>query len=222
MLLLAFQSKLLRGLLWLHKPASAKYFKKARIARKSDSCYNASMDEQDDVKIEADEEVGEEKAESKVAKMRAELAECRREKQEHLDGWQRSKADYVNLLRRNEADTAAAKLKGKLDAVESLLPAFDALERAKDLPAQAGHGGIVEGFLAIAKQLEAGFAALGLEAIGAVGEHFDPALHEAFGQDATNEAKEDDTVTVVLEKGWRIGENIVRPAKVRVAHYAAS
>ena len=152
-------------------------------------------------------------AEVKVAKLKEELEKAKMEKQEYMDGWQRSKADYVNLLKRGEEVAKAAKSSGKIEAVETLLPAFDALERAKE------HGEVPAGFLAIAKQLEGAFASLGLEALGAVGEKFDPALHEALGRDAAESAEKDDLITTVLEKGWRIGENVVRPAKVRVAHF---
>ena len=156
----------------------------------------------------------EEKAETKIAKMREELTSCRKEKQEYMDGWQRAKADYVNALKRFESDAKASELRGKIRAVETLLPAFDALERAKE------HGEIPEGFLAIAKQIEAGFKAEGLEPIGEIGERFDPALHEAFAQDAADSVETDDTITAVLEKGWKIGDFVIRPAKVRVAHFA--
>jgi molecular chaperone GrpE len=175
------------------------------------------MDEQEDIVIEPEhgEDSEEGKPEEKIAKMREELSLCRKDKQEYMDGWQRSKADYVNLLKRFETESAAAQLKGKVSAVETLLPAFDALERSKE------HGELPEGFLAIAKQIESAFAALGLEELGEVGERFDPALHEALGQDPTDDSEADDTLTAVLEKGWRINGSIIRPAKVRVAHFAS-
>lgn len=182
------------------------------------------MDEQDDIVIEPErrsaEEIGgeeeiEEQPEKKISKMREELAACRKEKQEYRDGWQRAKADYVNLLKRFEGESKAAKLSGVVKAVETLLPAFDALERSKE------HGGIPEGFLAIARQLESAFASLGLISLGEVGERFDPALHEALGRDTADSAETDDTITAVLEKGWKIGDSVVRPAKVRVAHFAS-
>src|SRR3989338_970383 len=178
------------------------------------------MDEQDDMKIEVeDPEVSEgsedpEVAEGmKVAKMREELGACRKDKQEYMDGWQRAKADYVNLLKRIEADTKTSEFKGKVRAVETLLPAFDALERAKE------HGDVPEGFMGIAKQLESAFATLGLEEVGEVGEKFNPAVHEALGQDKVESTEEDDTITAILEKGWRVGDNVIRPAKVRVGHF---
>ena len=170
------------------------------------------LDEREDMTIEP--EVEERGAEDKIAKMREEISVCRREKQEYMDGWQRAKADYVNALKRFNEDVTASELKGKIKAVETLLPAFDALERAKE------HVEIPEGFLAIARQIGNAFASLGLEEIGKIGEQFDPALHDAFGQDTVYTIETDDTVTVVLEKGWRIGDMIIRPAKVRVGRFA--
>jgi molecular chaperone GrpE len=154
-------------------------------------------------------------AEKKVAKLKADLDAALAEKQEYMDGWQRAKADYVNLLKRFETEMKSSELKGKVKAVETLLPAFDALERSKE------HGEVPEGFVGITKQLEGAFALLGLEEVGKVGEAFDPALHEAFGTDVAESAGTDDTITAVLEKGWKIGENSIRPAKVRVARYQA-
>ena len=119
----------------------------------------------------------------------------------------------MTALKRFGEDTKASESRGKVRAVETLLPAFDALERAKE------HGEIPEGFLAIAKQLETAFASLGLEETGKVGETFDPAYHEALGRDTANSAETDDTITAILEKGWKIGNSIIRAAKVRVAHY---
>ena len=168
-----------------------------------------------EVEIEAeDPERSEGEKENKIAKMREELSACRKEKQEYMDGWQRAKADYVNALKRFGDDAKASELKGKIKAVEVLLPAFDALERAKE------HGEIPEGFLAIAKQIESAFSSLGLKEIGKIGEKFNPAIHDALGQDTVDSAETDDTVTVVLEKGWEVGDFIIRPAKVRVGHFA--
>lgn len=174
------------------------------------------MDEQNEVKIEAEDPEATESFEGKIAKMREELSACRKEKQEYMDGWQRAKADYVNLLKRFEMEIKTAKVSGVVKAVDILLPAFDALERSKE------HGELPNGFVAIAKQLESAFASLGLEELGKVGESFNPALHEALGQDAAKSQETDDTITVVLEKGWKIGDSVIRPAKVRVAHFAST
>ena len=179
------------------------------------------MDDEQDVELEAETDADMQRgglhgdAEHKVNKLKGELEHIKKERQEYLDGWQRSKADYVNLLKRSQQQTDDSKQAGIIKAVETLLPAFDALERAKD------HGEVPDGFAGIAKQLEGAFASLGLEAVGVVGERFDPSLHEALGQDLAESAEADDTITAILEKGWRIGDTVVRPAKVRVAHYIA-
>lgn len=152
-------------------------------------------------------------AAERIKKLRNEIASLRKEKQEYMDGWQRAKADYVNALRRFDTDVKQAATRGVVKAVEALLPAFDALERAK-----AG-GELPAGFAGIAKQLESAFGSLSLEAVGQEGELFNPALHEALGQDETNVCDIDDTVSAVLEKGWKAGGQIIRPAKVRVHHF---
>ncbi len=184
-------------------------------------------DEKDgrDFSIESDgsEELGgsedeleehESRAETKLSKLRHELEQTRKEKQENLDGWQRAKADYVNALKRFEEEKKAAMELGTMKAAKAFLPAIDSLERAK-----AQHGELPEGFSGIVKQLEDAAAKLGLEQFGAVGDQFDPMLHEALGQDPANSAEEDDKITQILETGWKAGEQVIRPAKVRVSHY---
>ncbi|OGG68398.1 nucleotide exchange factor GrpE [Candidatus Kaiserbacteria bacterium RIFCSPHIGHO2_12_FULL_56_13] len=175
--------------------------------------HSGEMQEEEDVKIESEDSEADLKADKKITKMRGEIEQLRKEKQEYLDGWQRAKADYVNALKRFEGERKGASHAGLLRAIEAFLPAFDALERA------GRHGELSKGFQAIVKQLEAAFKELGVAAIGEVGEKFDPAFHEALGQDAVEKAEKDGEVTAVLEKGWRIGENVIRPAKVRVGKH---
>ncbi len=172
------------------------------------------MDDHEDIQIEVEEEHESAQAGVRISKLRDDIAACRKEKQEYMDGWQRAKADYVNLLKRFEEEKKAEYSHGIVAASEVILPAFDALERAKE------HGEIPAHFSGIAKQLESAFTTLGFEPIGEKGESFNPAFHEAFGQDVTNIAAEDDTVTAVLEKGWRIKGKVIRPAKVRIAHFS--
>lgn len=152
-------------------------------------------------------------AATKVAKLKKELEKVKEEKQEYLDGWQRAKADYVNALKRFESEKAGAVSLGKIISVQAFLPVMDSLERAE------AAGEVPESFKGIAKQLHDAAKTLGLAKIGAVGETFDPNLHEAYGQDPVDDASKDDMVTAVLEAGWKSGEAVVRPAKVRVAHF---
>ncbi len=172
-------------------------------------------DQENDVVIEADgseeltpDEAGE--ASGKVAKQKSEIEKLRAEKQEYLDGWQRAKADYVNALKRFELEKLQAIELGKVVAVRNFIPVMDSLARAESA------GEVPDSFKGIAKQLHESAKALGLTTFGAVGEAFDPNLHEALGQDATDDVKKDDTVSVVLEAGWKSKDIVVRPAKVRV------
>ncbi|MEK7510815.1 MAG: nucleotide exchange factor GrpE [Patescibacteria group bacterium] len=182
------------------------------------------MDRDDDITVERDgqEEDGmseveleaqESRADSKLTKLKKELETVKRERQEHLDGWQRAKADYVNALKRFESEKLAAKDEGVVKAIRTLLPAYDALERAKE------HGEVPVGFESIMKQIEGAFVQLGVTELGIEGEPFDPNRHEALGIDPTDDAKKDDHVTAVLEKGYMVGQTVLRPARVRVAEY---
>ncbi|MDB5245303.1 MAG: grpE [Parcubacteria group bacterium] len=182
------------------------------------------MHDEDDVTIESDStvergmseddlEASESREGAKVAKVKKELETVKREKQEYLDGWQRAKADYVNALKRFEDDKKAAQTNGMVKAIKALIPAYDALERAK------ASGDLPEGFAGIAKQLEGAFAGFGMTPIGAIGEEFDPNKHEALGTDPTTDLTADDTITAVLEPGYAIGDSVIRPARVRVAQF---
>ncbi len=175
----------------------------------------------DDVTIERDgrEEDGaseeelearESRVDSKLQKVKRELDAVKKEKQEYLDGWQRAKADYVNALKRFDEEKKSIRDEGVTKAIKALLPAYDALERAK------AAGEVPEGFAGIAKQLEGAFTGFGLTTIGKEGEVFDPVRHEALGTDPTDDSNKDDTVSAVLEQGYTIGESVIRPARVRV------
>jgi molecular chaperone GrpE len=182
------------------------------------------MQDEDDVIIEADGseeparseediEATESRSGAKADKLKAELASCKKERQEYLDGWQRAKADYVNALKRFDEEKQAALGMGRVSAAVAFIPALDSLARAQEA------GGIPEGWDGIVKQFEGASKVLGLERFGTVGDAFDPNLHEALGQDTAASADEDDTITVVLEQGWKSTGQVIRPAKVRVAHF---
>lgn len=174
-------------------------------------------DENDDVVVEADgsEELSKEDAadaSGKTAKLKKELETAKKERQEYLDGWQRAKADYVNALKRFEDEKKSAVMLGTAISARAFIPAMDSLTRAE------ASGEIPEAFSGIVKQLHEAVKTLGLEKFGAVGEAFDPNLHEALGQDQTDDAGKDDTISAVLECGWKSREAVIRPAKVRVFH----
>jgi molecular chaperone GrpE len=203
----------------LAPPCTATRRGHSRFDRDKKFIHNANMSD-DDVIIDTEDsdegmseeelEASESRAESKIERVKQELATCKKEKQEYLDGWQRAKADYVNALKRFDEDVSRAKTGGMVKTAEAFIPVMDSLARA------SAQGDIPEGFQAIMKQLENAGKTVGLSSFGAIGEAFDPNLHEALGQDPTEEASADDTISQVLEKGWKVQDVVVRPAMVRV------
>ncbi len=185
--------------------------KEEKVEKKDDIVTEDSIDSQ-----EGDVDVIEEESriDNKLTKVKKELEKCRSEKQEYLDGWQRAKADYVNALKRFKDEKQGAAAAGIVKAVESFLPIMDSLERAQ------GAGELSSGFSAIAKQIESAFLYLGVSEISAnINDVFDPQNHEALGQDKTDDIKKDGTISSVLEKGWKVQELVIRPAKIRIFHH---
>jgi molecular chaperone GrpE len=168
----------------------------------------------DDLTIEADgsEELGAEgpEVDTKLGKLKKELLTAKKEKQEYLDGWQRAKADYVNAVKRFDVERDLARSQGVAKAAKAFIGVLDTLDRAESA------GEVPESFQAVAKQLHDAATSLGLIKFGATGHIFDPVHHEALGQDPVSTPEEDNTVTAVLESGWKTGHEVIRPAKVRV------
>ncbi len=122
---------------------------------------------------------------------------------------QRVSAEYSNYRRRVERDRQLVIASAKAQVAGELLTALDDIERAQQ------HGDLSGPFKAVADKLVAGLAAHGLEPFGAIGDGFDPDVHEAV-QHATSPDVHGPTVTTVLRRGYRIGERVLRPAMVAV------
>ncbi len=137
------------------------------------------------------------------------------ERDEYLDALQRLKAEFDNYRRRVDRDRELQHHAGVRDLVGELLPVIDNLERAI---AALGGGGdqIVAGVEMVRGQLAGLLFGRGVEEIQAHRTAFDPTLHEAVAQHPTDEHDEG-TVVHVAEKGYRLGQTVLRPAKVVVA-----
>jgi molecular chaperone GrpE len=127
---------------------------------------------------------------------------------------QRERADAVNLRRRHEAEITALRGRVKSSVIEELLPVIDNFERAlKHVPKDLEGNDYIKGVQAVVKQFESTLADMGVERIKTVGEPFDPQLHEAV---ATEEGDGDHVITEELQAGYRIGDDVIRHAMVRV------
>jgi molecular chaperone GrpE len=129
---------------------------------------------------------------------------------ERLVDLQRLHAEYVNYRKRVERDRAVDYARGVADVVDALIPVLD------DLHAARQHGELGGPFAAIAEKLEVVLEQrFGVERYGAAGEEFNPAVHEAL-MHATSNAVEEASVSQVLQPGYRVGERVLRAARVAV------
>lgn len=130
----------------------------------------------------------------------------------YLEDLRRLSAEYANYRKRTEANVVIDKQRAVAAAVSPLLAVLDDLDRAEQ------HGDLVEGsaFATIAQKLRGSLEKLGLESYGEKGDPFDPQHHEAIAQ-VPVPGTEEHTVLDVIERGYRIGEVELRPAKVAVA-----
>lgn len=134
-----------------------------------------------------------------------------REIEEYRDRAARAEAELANFRTRVERDRQANREAVIAEVIRSLLPAIDDLDRA------AAHGDLEGSPLElVAQKLKQAFERYGLRTVGAVGDGFDPSIHEAIAQLPTPGATEQ-TVADVIEIGYALGERLVRPAKVAVA-----
>ena len=134
---------------------------------------------------------------------------------ELTEALQRERADAANMRRRHEAQLAGLKTIITANVVREILPAFDNMERAlSHVPAELKDNDYVKGVESVKKQFEKVLKDLGVERVKTVGELFDPTLHEAVGMEDGDGATE--VVSEELAAGYRLGEEIIRHAMVKV------
>jgi molecular chaperone GrpE len=143
-----------------------------------------------------------------------EMVKTAAERDQYLALAQRTQADFENYRKRVARDAAAAQERGVAKLAKELLPALDNLDRAID--AAEDEDPLLAGVRLVRSELGAALARLGIEAFSPLGEAFDPTLHEAVAQQPV-EGATSGTVAEVFQNGYRMGETIIRPARVLVA-----
>jgi molecular chaperone GrpE len=123
---------------------------------------------------------------------------------------QRVQAEYANYRKRVERDRVAVREHALASVVAELLPVLDDIGRARE------HEELTGGFKAIAEALESVVSKLGLSTFGEAGESFDPNVHEALMHSYSPDVTEP-TCVQILQPGYKVGERILRPARVAVA-----
>ena len=134
---------------------------------------------------------------------------------EEHDSYLRLAADYDNFRKRNAKEKETLYAAGKADAVEKLLPVYDNLERA--LNQTTADEAYKKGVEMTMTQLVGILNGLGVEIFGEIGETFDPNIHNAV-MHTEDEAFGENTISMVFQKGFKIGDKVVRFAMVQVAN----
>ena len=144
----------------------------------------------------------------------AAIAELQELVAERTDDLQRLHAEYANYKKRVDRDRSLARQGGVEAVVLDLLPVLDSVEAARE------HDELVGGFKLVADELEKATAKYGLETFGEVGEEFDPQVHEALMQmPFPGEAEISvPTISAVMQRGVKLNERLLRPARVGVAN----
>lgn len=161
-------------------------------------------------------------AQAEVSILEEEVARLKSERQELVDQMARRQADFDNYRKRLERERAETYGRVAADVASELLPVVDNLRRALEAEASSAAGeseefrNFLRGVELIARQLNGVLEQLGVQEVEAVGRPFDPHLHEAVATEQTDE-HEPDTVTQEIQRGYRMGERLLRPAMVKVA-----
>jgi len=153
--------------------------------------------------------------------LQRDLDELREQAQQNLHNWQRSAADFANYKRRSEEERSALGEFSKAVLITKLLGVLDDFDRALESIPDDAHEGWVEGIRLVERKLRNVLESEGVTQIEALGQPFDPNLHEAVVHEETTEHP-DNEVTGELQRGYRLRDRVIRPALVKVANNPTS
>ena len=180
----------------------------------------AKKDDSEVLEFEFNED-GEEDLKKTLKKLRADLKACKAEKEEYLTGWQKERAEFVNY-KKGEDDRKAmfseAMRERILTRFLTVLDSFNmafANKEAWDKIEENWRKGVEY----IYAQMNIIFEEYGVKVIGEVGETFDPNIHQSIEMMATDKKENDHKIAEVVQKGYKLGERVMRPARVKVYEY---
>lgn len=164
------------------------------------------------------EVVHEETGEDTIEKLREKLKTAVKEKQEYLDGWQRAKAEFINIRKRDQEANEQYLKFAKEDVITQLIPVLDSFEMAfanKESWEKVDKNWRM-GVEHIYSQLIGVLTANNVSQIDPLGEKFDPMRDEAVENEPVTEEKLDHTITKVISKGYKLNDRIIKPVKVKI------
>ena len=138
------------------------------------------------------------------------LGQAKKEAAEYLEALQRERAEFINFRNRSQKEQERFRQHGIIDVLTALLPALDDIDRIRE------HSEMDESFKAVSAKIDKAFEKFRVEKFGEKGEDFDPTKHDAILHKPDPQA-EKETVDTVVEAGYRIGDRVIRAARVVVA-----
>ena len=138
------------------------------------------------------------------------LGQAKKEAAGYLEALQRERAEFINFRNRSQKEQERFRQHGIIDVLTALLPALDDIDRIRE------HSEMDESFKAVSTKIDKAFEKFGVEKFGEKGEDFDPTKHDAILHKPDPQA-EKETVDTVVEAGYRIGDRVIRAARVVVA-----
>jgi molecular chaperone GrpE len=153
----------------------------------------------------------------RIEQLERELDDVRRSDEEHRNNWHRSAADFANYKRRTDEERMTLTQFSNAVLIGKLLGVLDDFDRALDnVPADA-HDPWVEGVRLTERKLRNVLESEGVAPIEAVGQPFDPNLHEAVAHEETADHRDNEVIGEV-QRGYRLHDRVIRPSLVRVAN----
>ncbi len=159
----------------------------------------------------------EEKKSLELSEIKKKLKECEKLKEEYLNGWQHSRADFLNYKKKEEERIGSFLDFVKKNWLLEILNIHDNLERAREhTPGNLKDIEWVKGVLQIENQFHQFFKKQGVKRLEPLGEKFDPSFHEVV-EEVELKDKEKGIIIEVIEKGYLVGEKLLRTAKVKIS-----
>lgn len=177
--------------------------------------------ETEDVEFEELNDEGEVDARSTIKKLREKIKKLEAEKKEYLDLSQRTRADYMNFKKEVDAERVSGRKFATRRLIEDLFPVLDAYDMAQGNKEawEAVNANWRTGIEYIFGQLKAVLEREGVVQYGKTGDQFDPHLHESMEHVPVTDEAQNDTIVQVLQKGYKMGDAVLRPARVKTGEY---
>ncbi len=175
-------------------------------AAASDAACDAGASEQ----AESSQETAVQSDEAQADDSLTPLGKAKKEAADYLEALQRERAEFVNFRNRTAKEQERFRQHGIIDVLTALLPALDDIDRIRE------NSEMDDSFRAVAAKIDKTFEKFGVEKFGEAGEDFDPTKHDAILH-KPDETAEKETVDTVVEAGYRIGDRVIRAARVVVA-----